>query len=96
MARGENQGMAVTQLFVLGGAAVSGLWVPFNFLPSFVQSIGRLTPQYWAQKGMTDVIGHGAHLGDIWSSLGVLLAFGAVGLFIASFRYTSFIRSANS
>lgn len=94
LVRGENQGLGVTQIFTLGGAVLAGLWFPFDLLPEFVQKIGKFTPQYWAQHGLQNVIIRGAHLGDIWMSIVVLLAFGIGGILIALWRYKAFMRNA--
>lgn len=89
-----NQGLAITQVFALGGAMVAGLWFPMDMMPEFVQTIGEFTPQYWAQKGLQDVMVRGAHIGDVWPTFAVLLAFCAAGLLIALWRYKHFLRTA--
>ncbi|MFC4182946.1 ABC transporter permease [Saccharococcus thermophilus] len=94
LVKGENQGRGITMLITLGGAALGGLWVPYDMLPSALQTIAHYTPQFWAQKGMQDVIIRGAHLNDIWPTLMVLLVFGIVGLLIGLLRFKSFLRSA--
>ena len=91
-----NQGLAITQVFALGGAMVAGLWFPLDMMPEFVQTIGKFTPQYWAQMGLQDVMVRGAHIGDVWLTFVVLLAFGAIGLLIALLRYKHFLRSATN
>jgi ABC-2 type transport system permease protein len=96
LVRGENQGLGITQIITLGGAALSGLWVPFDLLPKFAQAIGRFTPQYWAQQGLVNAMVHGAQIGDVWKSILVLLAFGVVGLFIASLRFKAFLRASTN
>ncbi|WP_077615361.1 ABC transporter permease [Caenibacillus caldisaponilyticus] len=94
LVRGENQGMAITQLIALAGAMVGGLWMPSYLLPFFIQNIGYFTPQYWALRGLQDIIVHGADVGDIWRSLAVLAAFGFAGLFVAVLRFPRFLKSA--
>lgn len=91
-----NQGLAITQVFALGGAMVAGLWFPTEMMPEFVQGIGTFTPQYWAQTGLQDVMVRSAHVGDVWQTIVVLLAFGMIGLCIAWLRYRHFLRSATS
>src|SRR5699024_11492724 len=34
-----NMGLAITQILALGGAVLSGLWVPIEFMPHFIQVI---------------------------------------------------------
>ena len=94
--KSENQGVAFTQLITMGGAALGGLWVPYEFLPKFAQTMGRFTPQYWAQEGFQKVMLHGAHFTDIWPSLLVLIAFGIAGLAAAVLRFKAFILSATN
>jgi len=91
---GENQGLALTQVFTMGGAVLAGLWFPFELLPSFAQTIGQFTPQYWAQTGLQDVMVRGALAGDVWQGLLVLLGYGALGILIALSRFKQYIRSA--
>ncbi|MED1470917.1 ABC transporter permease [Bacillus salipaludis] len=92
--RSENQGVAFVQIITMGGAVVGGLWFPYDFLPRFAQIVGKFTPQYWAQQGMQNVMIRGAHLGDIWITVLILLAFGLIGLVIASLRFKKFFTTA--
>ncbi|HSU79099.1 MAG TPA: ABC transporter permease, partial [Candidatus Angelobacter sp.] len=96
LVRGENQGLGITQIITLGGAALSGLWVPYDLLPKFAQAIGRFTPQYWAQQGLVNAMVHGAHIGDVWKSILVLLAFGVVGIGVASMRFKAFLQDSTN
>ncbi len=91
---GENQGLAITQILTLGGAVLAGLWFPFELLPSFAQTIGHFTPQFWAQTGLQDVMVREAHVGEVWQGLLVLLGYGAVGILIALLRFKQFINTA--
>lgn len=93
---GENQGLALTQVFALGGAVLAGLWFPFEMLPSFARAIGYFTPQYWAQTGLQDVMVHGANVGGVWQGLLVLIGYGALGMCIALLRFKHFIKTAIS
>ncbi|MGV3487721.1 MAG: ABC transporter permease [Tuberibacillus sp.] len=94
LVRGENQGMAITQIVALGGAMVGGLWMPSYLMPSFIQKIGQFTPQYWAQKGLQDIFAHGAGINGIWLSLLILVVFGVAGLLVAVLRLPHFMKSA--
>jgi ABC-2 type transport system permease protein len=91
---GENQGLAITQVFTLGGAVLAGLWFPFEMLPSFAQKIGHFTPQFWAQSELQDVMVRGALVGDVWQGLLVLLSYGVLGLLIALLRFKHFVNTA--
>lgn len=93
---GENQGLALTQVFSLGGAVLAGLWFPFEMLPSFARAIGYFTPQYWAQTGLQDVMVRGANVGGVWKGLLVLIGYGVLGILIALVRFKHFIKTAIS
>ncbi|MFC7394947.1 ABC transporter permease [Scopulibacillus cellulosilyticus] len=90
----ENTAMVISQIIALGGAMVGGLWMPSYLMPSFVQTIGHFTPQFWAQKSLQDVIAHGAHISNVLEGLGILIAFGAAGLIVATLCFPRFLRSA--
>ncbi len=92
----ENQGVAFTQLIAMGGAVVSGLWFPFDYLPAFAQNIGHFMPQYWAQKALIDIMVRGAHLDNVLPNIAVLLVYGALGVFVASLRFKRYILSASN
>lgn len=94
--KGENQGLALTQVISLGGAVLAGLWFPFEMLPSFAKAIGYFTPQYWAQTGLQNVMVRGAGVSGIWQGLLVLLGYGALGILIALVRFRYFIKGAIS
>jgi ABC-2 type transport system permease protein len=94
--KGENQGLALTQVFSLGGAVLAGLWFPFEMLPSFARAIGYFTPQYWAQTGLQNVMVRDANVSGVWQGLLVLLGYGVAGILIALVRFKYFIKSAIS
>jgi ABC-2 type transport system permease protein len=93
LVQSENQGTAFTQIITMGGAVVAGLWFPFEIMPDFAQAVGRFSPQYWAQHGFQDIMIRGMNTADVWASIAVLLAYGAIGLLVASLRYKSFLKS---
>lgn len=90
----DQASKGITQLFTIGGSMLGGLWFPFDMLPSYVQVVGRFTPQYWAQHGLQEVMAHGAKISDIWPTFAVLLSIGVVGLMIAKLSYPTFLRRA--
>ncbi len=94
--KGETQGLAITQMFALGGAVIGGLWFPIELMPQFIQTISRFIPQFWAQQGLLDVMVHSAHIKDVWLAMVVLLAFGTAGMLVALLRFKHFLRTANS
>jgi ABC-2 type transport system permease protein len=96
LARGENQGMAFTQLIAMGGAVLGGLWFPAELMPKTMQAISHYIPQYWAQNAFQDIMLRGADLGAILPALGVLIAFALGGLIVALLRFRGFMKSAMS
>ncbi|GGE56858.1 ABC transporter [Pullulanibacillus camelliae] len=93
---GETVGMVVTQVIALAGAMLGGLWVPGYLMPDFVQKLGHVFPQFWAQKGLQNIIVHHAHIGGIMGSAAVLLLFAVIGFAVALVRFPSFLRSASN
>lgn len=94
LVKSENQGVAFTQVIAMGGAVLGGLWFPIEMMPDIIQSIARFLPQFWAQKGLQDVMLRGAHAGDVWASLLVLLSFASAGLLIAWVRFKRYMLNA--
>ncbi|EZH67071.1 hypothetical protein DH09_03810 [Bacillaceae bacterium JMAK1] len=92
--RSENSGIAITQVLALGGAIVSGLWMPIEFMPSFVQQASVFFPQYWAHQAFLDVMASSGTILSILPSLLILLVFTTVCLAIALFLYPRFLRDA--
>ncbi|MBX5437695.1 MAG: ABC transporter permease [Alicyclobacillaceae bacterium] len=92
--KSENQVNAWTQLLSLGGAVLGGLWFPPDLMPGFLQTAGRLTPQYWAQQALQTVMVRGGHLANILFPLGVLLAFSAAAFAVAMWGFPRYLRSS--
>ena len=59
--------------FSLGGALT-----PLATLPGWAQAIAPAVPSYWAMKGYQAVIIGGGGVGDVTSSVGMLLVFSVV------------------
>ncbi|SYX86064.1 ABC transporter permease [Paenibacillus alvei] len=94
IAKGENQGLAITQLIALGGAMIGGLWFPHEMMPKFMQTIGQLLPQYWAQDALKRIISHGAHVQDVWLNAFILLGIGIAALVLAWVQYPRFMKQS--
>lgn len=91
-----NMGLAITQLITLVGALLSGLWIPIDMLPSYIQTVSKIFPQYWAHQAF-----QGAMAGDLTNlqlvhTLTILFGFGLIGFVIALIRYPTFLRRAKS
>ncbi|OPA76135.1 multidrug ABC transporter permease [Paenibacillus selenitireducens] len=93
-AKSENQGMAFTQLITMGGAVLGGLWFPSDMMPPFLQNIGKMLPQYWAQKGMQNVMVHGGHVQNILPNIGMLVLIAVLALGVASLGFRRFMKTA--
>lgn len=94
IAKGENQGLAITQLIALGGAMIGGLWFPHEMMPKFMQTIGHMLPQYWAQDALKRIISHGAHVQDVWLNAIILLGIGTIALALAWACYPRFMKQS--
>ncbi|CAA7602685.1 ABC-2 family transporter protein [Acididesulfobacillus acetoxydans] len=89
----ENQGMALVQLVSLGGAALSGLWVPLDMLPAGMQTLAHFLPQYWAMQGYQTLLFHTGNLGTLWQGIGILTGIALVAILIAATRYNRFAKA---
>lgn len=90
----NNMGIAFTQVIALGGAVLSGLWVPIDMMPSFIQDIANFLPQFWSHQAYQDAMsGAMGNIQLLKVSL-ILLSYGVVGFLIAIFRYPHFLRKA--
>lgn len=91
-----NMGLAITQVFALGGAMLSGLWVPLNMMPSFLQIIAKFLPQYWAHQALQEAMAGTLSYGTFFLTLLILFGFGFIGFVIALFQYPNFLKRARS
>jgi ABC-2 type transport system permease protein len=86
LVRNEQQAAGVALLLGLGLAALGGSMIPIQVFPQTMQSIARVTPHAWANDAFLQLVGNGASLFAILPQLGVLLAYAAVLLILASWR----------
>lgn len=96
LVRTFNMGLAITQIIALGGAVLSGLWVPIEFMPSVIQTISKFFPQYWAHQALQDAMSGTLEMTNLFGSLSILIGFGLFGFMIALFRYPNFLKRARS
>ncbi|UOQ86795.1 ABC transporter permease [Gracilibacillus salinarum] len=89
-----NMGIALTQVVALGGAVLSGLWIPIEMMPAFIQQISQFLPHYWAHQAFQDAMAGTLLLFDLFQTLLVLLGFSLVGFIIAWLGYPSFLKRA--
>ena len=60
--------------------------VPLEVFPPTVKTIAHLTPHAWGNDAFSTLLKHGGGLGDVLGDVGVLLAFAAVLLAMATWR----------
>jgi ABC-2 type transport system permease protein len=71
---GPNSAPATINLIYLPMSFCSGLWVPYLFLPKFVQQIAQALPSYHLSQLALGVVGAGRHESSLWH-WGVMLGF---------------------
>jgi ABC-2 type transport system permease protein len=71
---GPNSAPATINLIYLPMSFCSGLWIPYLFLPKFVQQIAQAMPSYHLSQLALGVVGAGRHESSLWH-WGVMLAF---------------------
>lgn len=84
--RNEQQAAGVALLLGLGLAALGGSMVPVQVFPETMQTIARFTPHAWANDAFLQLVGNGVGPAAILPQLGVLAAFAAVLLSLATWR----------
>lgn len=92
----ENMGIAMTQVIALGGAVLSGLWMPIDMMPGFIQTLAHYFPQYWAHQAFQDGMSGILVMADLLQTAFILCGFGIVGFLIALIRYPAFLRRAKN
>lgn len=91
-----NMGLAITQVFALGGAVLSGLWMPIDMMPSFIQEISRFLPQYWAHHAFQEAMAGTLQYGYFFIAMLILFGFGLFGFIVAFIQYPNFLKRARS
>jgi ABC-2 type transport system permease protein len=84
--RNEQQAVGLGILLSLGLAAVGGAMMPIELFPDTMQAIARFTPHYWAIDAFAELVRRGGNILDILPQLGVLAAFAAFFLVLATWR----------
>lgn len=78
---------AVNVLMVMTFSGLGGAFAPVSLMPSWVQSLARFTPAYWAIEGLRDVMLEGAGLGPASGKAAILLLFAAAFTGLAAVRF---------
>lgn len=84
----EGQAVQFIPFIVLPTFLLSGIFVPVESLPAWLQPIAYVLPPTWAVDGLRDVMLRGWGLDRVWTHATVLAAFaiGAIGLSIAGLK----------
>jgi ABC-2 type transport system permease protein len=87
--KNESQANAITLLLSITLAPLGGAWWPLEIVPSWMRTLGHISPVAWAMDSYTELIFFGGRLVDVLPYIGVLLAmmmvFFAFG--VARFKY---------
>lgn len=82
----SQQASGVGIMLALGMAALGGAMYPLDLFSPTMQKIAHLTPHAWALDGYAELVRRGGTTVDILPELGVLAAYAAVLLALASWR----------
>jgi ABC-2 type transport system permease protein len=89
----EDQAISVALFLGLGLAALGGSMAPLEIFPDFMRNIAHITPHAWGNDAFNALVSQGGDIGDILRELGVLAAFAAVLLTLATWRLRRAITS---
>lgn len=84
--RNDSQASGVGVLVGLGLAALGGCMVPIEIFPPVMKTVAHFTPHAWALDGFAVLVRRDGGALDILPELGVLAAYAAVLLGLASWR----------
>lgn len=78
-----SQANGVAMLLFMGMSALGGSWWPLEVTPSFMQTIGKFTLNYWAITGIRKLILFNQPLTSLILEISVLALIGIVFIFLA-------------
>jgi ABC-2 type transport system permease protein len=84
--RNEQQAGGLGVLLGLGLAAIGGAMVPIELFPDTMATIARCTPHAWAVDAFAELVRRNGNIIDILPQLGVLAAFAAGFMVLATWR----------
>ena len=84
--RNDQQAAGVGVVTGLGLAALGGCMVPIEIFPPAMETVARFTPHAWALDAFAELQRRDGTLVDILPQLGVILAFAAVLIALATWR----------
>jgi ABC-2 type transport system permease protein len=92
--RNAEQAGGVGVMLGLGLAALGGCMLPLQLFSPTLRQVAHLTPHAWAVDAFAKLVQEGGGLVDILPELGVLAAYAAALLLIASWRLRAVITNA--
>ncbi len=81
-----QQAGPVAMLLGLGLAALGGSMAPLEIFPKTARTIAHITPHAWANDAFSKLLKHGGDLATVLPQVGVLFAFAAVALTVATWQ----------
>jgi ABC-2 type transport system permease protein len=87
VARNADQAGSLGVFLGLALGALGGCMIPIQTMPDSMQALARLIPHSWALQGIQEVIRTGGGIDTVAVNVGVLAAYGAVVLALASWRF---------
>ena len=82
----SQQAGPVAMLLGLGLAALGGSMAPLEVFPATARRIAHLTPHAWANDAFSKLLKHGGDLVTVLPQVGVLVAFAAAVLTVATWQ----------
>jgi ABC-2 type transport system permease protein len=73
----------IATFIVISMSAVGGAWFPVSFMPTYIQSISKLTIVYWSVEGLTDVLWAGRSVIEVLPKVGILAAMAGIVMLIS-------------
>jgi ABC-2 type transport system permease protein len=94
--RNEDAAQPMTQAIMLPLYFISGVFVASNVLPSWLHHVAEVFPVEHLSDGLHNAYAPNVHgVGIVWSDLGVLALWAAIGLGVALVRFSWLPEAAN-
>jgi ABC-2 type transport system permease protein len=86
MVSSEQLAGPIALLIGMAAAALGGSMAPLEVFPDTARQIAHVTPHAWANDAFSELLRHGGGVASVLPEIGVLLAFAAVALGLATWR----------
>jgi ABC-2 type transport system permease protein len=86
-ARTEAQVSGLSSAILWVAGILSGSFIPTSMMPTFMSSIGRVFPHYYANQAYYDVLARGYGLSDVSMQVLIMLAFSVVFFVIGLWKF---------